>query len=66
MQCTDDELWNCAPEMCTILLTNVTPINSTIKKGKKETGPVKLSPYPRPPREGMAGPTGLSLLFRCS
>ena len=31
VQCTDDVLWNCAPETCIILLTSVTPTNS-IKK----------------------------------
>ena len=35
IQYTDDVLWNCTPQPYTILLTNVTPINS-IKKGKKE------------------------------
>ena len=29
---TDDALQNCAPETHTILLTNVTPINSIFKK----------------------------------
>ena len=33
---TDDVLWNCAPETCIVLLTNVTPVNS-IKKKKKRT-----------------------------
>ena len=32
IQCTDDVLWNCAPETCIILLTIVTPIN--FKKGE--------------------------------
>ena len=32
IQCTDDVLWNCAPETCIILLTSVTPINSIKKK----------------------------------
>ena len=25
VQCTDDVLWKCAPETCTILLSSVTP-----------------------------------------
>ena len=33
IQCTDDVLWNCAPETCIILLTTVTPIHS-IKHSK--------------------------------
>ena len=37
IQCTDDVLWNCAPETCVILLTSVTPINS-IKVGEKDGG----------------------------
>ena len=24
-QCTDDVLWNCAPEVCILLLTSATP-----------------------------------------
>ena len=32
IQCTDDVLWNCAPETCVILLTSVTPIHAI--KGK--------------------------------
>ena len=28
MQYTDDVLWNCVPEACIPILTNVTPINS--------------------------------------
>ena len=36
VQCMDDMLWNCAPEICVILLTSVTPINS-IKGGKVAT-----------------------------
>ena len=31
-QCTDDVLWNCAPEICIIPLTSVTPINSIKRK----------------------------------
>ena len=31
-QCTDDVLWDCAPETCVILLTSGSPINSVIKK----------------------------------
>ena len=36
VQYTGDVLWNCAPETCIVLLTNVTPVNS-IKKKKKRT-----------------------------
>ena len=32
MQCTDDVLWNCAPETCKLLLTSVTAINSIKRK----------------------------------
>ena len=32
IQCTDDVLWNCAPETCIILLNSVTPINSIKRK----------------------------------
>ena len=35
VECTDDVLWNCAPETCIISLTVVTSINS-IKKKEKE------------------------------
>ena len=31
VQCTDDVLWNCAPEIYIILLTSVTPINLILK-----------------------------------
>ena len=34
VQCTDDVLWNCAPETCIILLASITPIHS-IKKKKR-------------------------------
>ena len=34
IQCTDDVLQNCELEICKILITNVTPIDS-IKKEKK-------------------------------
>lgn len=34
IQCTDDVLWNCAPETCTLLLTSVTSMNSTKKQTK--------------------------------
>ena len=37
VECTDDMLWNSAPETCKILLTSVTPINS-IKRGKTIKG----------------------------
>ena len=32
IQCTNDVLWNCAPETCIISLTSITPINSIKKK----------------------------------
>ena len=32
IQCTDDVVWNCAPEASVILLTSVTPTNSIKKK----------------------------------
>ena len=35
-RCVDDVLWNCAPETCILLLTNVKPINS---KKRKKTKP---------------------------
>ena len=35
IECADDVLWNCAPETCIILLTNVTSISS-IKRKKIE------------------------------
>ena len=35
VQCTEDILWNCAPETCIILLTCITPVNS-IKRKKKQ------------------------------
>ena len=34
IQCTDDVLWNFAPEICIILLTSVTSISS-IERGKR-------------------------------
>ena len=34
IQCTDDVLWNCAPETCIILLTSVTPTHSIKRKLK--------------------------------
>ena len=34
IQCTDDVLWNYAPETCIILLTSVTQINSIKMKRK--------------------------------
>ena len=34
IQCTDNVLWNCAPETCIILLTSVAPINSIKRKNK--------------------------------
>ena len=34
IQCTDDVLWNCAPETCIILLASVTPINPKKRKNK--------------------------------
>ena len=38
VQYTDDVLWNCTPETCILLLTNVTPINSIkVKKIKSNT-----------------------------
>ena len=36
VQCTDDVLWNCAPDTCVILLACVAAIKSN-KKEKKET-----------------------------
>lgn len=27
-RCTDDVLWSCTLEICTVLLTNITPVNS--------------------------------------
>ena len=35
IQGTDDELWNCAPKACIILLSSVTPIN-LIKREKDQ------------------------------
>ena len=35
VRCTDNVLWDCAPEICIFLLTSVTPINS-INRKKKE------------------------------
>ena len=32
VECTDDVLWNCAPETCIILLISVTPINFMKRK----------------------------------
>ena len=32
VQCTDDALWNCVPEICIILLTSVTQKNSVQRK----------------------------------
>ena len=36
LQCTDDVLCDCAPEICIIVLTRVTPINA-IKREKSAT-----------------------------
>ena len=44
MQCTDDVLWNCAPETCIILLTNVTTIN-LIKRRKTQITQFKNGKY---------------------
>ena len=41
--CIDDELCNCAPETCVILLTSVTPIYS-IKRKKKQ---FKIRSHPK-------------------
>lgn len=38
--CTDDELWNCIPETCILLLTSVTPINFNKKKGERAASEV--------------------------
>lgn len=32
IQCTDDGLWNCAPETCTLLFTSIAPIHSMKRK----------------------------------
>ena len=37
MLCADDVLLSCTLETCMVLLTNITPINSTKKKKDKET-----------------------------
>ena len=37
--CTDDMLWNCAPEPCTTLLTSATPINSIKREKRDNTTP---------------------------
>ena len=37
MQCADGMLLSCTLETCTVLLTNITPINSTKKKKDTET-----------------------------
>ena len=41
VQCTDDVLWNSAPETCTIFFTSVTPIHS-IKMKKQIKKPEQL------------------------
>ena len=40
IHCTDDVLWNCTPETCTILLVSVTPKHSI--KGKDPTHSILL------------------------
>ena len=40
IQCTDDVLWNCAPEIYIILLTSVTPITSIQRE--KRRGKIKI------------------------
>ena len=36
VQCTDDVLWNCAPDTCVILLACVAAIKSNKKEKKKQ------------------------------
>ena len=44
VQCADDVLQNCTPEAYIILLTDVTPINSILKKNnKKELPPTAVA-----------------------
>ena len=38
IQCTAGVMWNCAPEICIILLTSFTPINSIKKEKEIEKG----------------------------
>ena len=35
VQCTDDVLWDCAPEPCIIVLTSVTPIHPIKRKKQR-------------------------------
>ena len=46
VQCTDDVLWNCAPETCIILLVSVVPISSMKKKVNKNKTCWNLTLFP--------------------